>query len=236
MSEQSFFTEMKTIEESLLYFIENEDKAKENYQNLIKIFNVQKIQENEHKFNSMLHLISKICNHHRCPNFYDKIHQILHFFKPHILKNFTNLEIFRIFIDNKLLLLYLFEEKYIIMDDRIASEFEKSYLLDANYHRFFSPELLPFVKTHEHSIYDHCDFRFINPQNMASFENDEEKSEFYKNRRIGENNNKICELIRNDSLDDFIIYINKLNLSPSSYIESSIFETNSFLLEQEKER
>ena len=74
------------------------------------------------------------------------------------------------------------------------------------------------MKTHEHSIYDHCDFRFINPQNMASFENDEEKREFYKNRRIGENNNKICELIRNDSLDDFIIYINKLFLSPSSYI------------------
>ena len=235
MSEQSFFTEMKTIEESLLNFIESEDKAKENYQHLIKLFNDQKIQENEHKLNAMLHLISKICNHHRCPNFYDKIHQILQFFKPYILNNFTNLEIFRIFIDNKLLLLYLFEEKYIVMDDRIASEFRKSYLFSTDYHNFFQPELLPFLKTQEHSIYDHRDSKINLKEFMVSFENDEEKSEFYKNRRIGENNDKICELIRNDSLDDFIIYINKLNISPSSYIKNSIFETNSFLLHQEEE-
>ncbi|KAK8842132.1 hypothetical protein M9Y10_026359 [Tritrichomonas musculus] len=235
MSEQSFFTEMKTIEESLLNFIESEDKAKENYQHLIKLFNDQKIQENEHKLNAMLHLISKICNHHRCPNFYDKIHQILQFFKPHILNNFTNLEIFRIFIDNKLLLLYLFEEKYIVMDDRIASEFRKSYFFSTDYHNFFQPELLPFLKTQEHSIYDHRDSKINLKEFMVSFENDEEKSEFYKNRRIGENNDKICELIRNDSLDDFIIYINKLNISPSSYIKNSIFETNSFLLHQEEE-
>ena len=42
----------------------------------------------------------------------------------------------------------------------------------------------------------------------------------------------ITELIRNDSIDEFITYINKNDYPIQSTIENSIFETNSLLLER----
>lgn len=65
--------------------------------------------------------------------------------------------------------------------------------------------------------------------------NQENKSEdFEKNRRIGENENHICSIIREDSLDEFIQYINETNIKLSTgIIPSSIYETNPFLRDKE---
>ena len=60
----------------------------------------------------------------------------------------------------------------------------------------------------------------------------ENLEEYDEKRKIGENDSYICTLIRNDSVQDFISYINKKNISISSIIEPSIFETNSFLNEK----
>ena len=61
--------------------------------------------------------------------------------------------------------------------------------------------------------------------------NDENDSQLLNEKlSIGENDSYICELIRNDSIDDFIIYVNQKNLSLFSTINDSIFETNSFLI------
>ena len=56
------------------------------------------------------------------------------------------------------------------------------------------------------------------------FTNYEEK------REIGENDSYICSLIREDSINDFISHISRYNISPSSIISPSIFETNLFLI------
>lgn len=56
---------------------------------------------------------------------------------------------------------------------------------------------------------------------------------FDSKRRIGENESNICELIRNDSIDQFIEYANQSNFLLSSTVPSSIFETNHFLLQNE---
>ena len=45
-------------------------------------------------------------------------------------------------------------------------------------------------------------------------------------RKKGENDSVLCELIRNDSLDEFILFVSKNNINLNSTIESSIFETN----------
>ena len=45
-------------------------------------------------------------------------------------------------------------------------------------------------------------------------------------RKKGENDSILCEQIRNDSLDEFIVNVNKNNIDLNSIIESSIFETN----------
>ena len=46
--------------------------------------------------------------------------------------------------------------------------------------------------------------------NVTAFENYEEK------RHEGENESHICSLIRNDSVEEFITYINRHNISVSS--------------------
>ena len=54
---------------------------------------------------------------------------------------------------------------------------------------------------------------------------------FDENREEGENNNYLCKLIRNDSIEEFIIYFNKQNLSPkNTKIKLTKFETNPFLI------
>ena len=51
----------------------------------------------------------------------------------------------------------------------------------------------------------------------------------------GENDNYICSLIRDDSIKEFVSYTSRSGISLSStLIKNSIFETNSFLLENEK--
>lgn len=60
-----------------------------------------------------------------------------------------------------------------------------------------------------------------------------EISSFEKKCRIGENDSYICTLIRKDSVEEFISYINRINLSHSSKIKPSIYETNSYLIDKE---
>ena len=61
----------------------------------------------------------------------------------------------------------------------------------------------------------------------------EDISTFEEKCKIGENDSYICSLIRSDSIKEFVIYVNKTNLSFSSKIKPSIFETNSFLIDKE---
>ncbi|KAK8898505.1 hypothetical protein M9Y10_000796 [Tritrichomonas musculus] len=49
----------------------------------------------------------------------------------------------------------------------------------------------------------------------------------------GENDSYICSLIRDDLIDDFIIYTNQTNLSLDAKILPSIFESNHYLLKKE---
>ena len=55
---------------------------------------------------------------------------------------------------------------------------------------------------------------------------------FEEKRQEGENDSFICSLIREDSVEKFVEYVNQANISLESKLESSIFETNSFLIEK----
>ena len=63
----------------------------------------------------------------------------------------------------------------------------------------------------------------------------QEEKEFYEKRKKGENDNYICQIIQQDLIDDFVIYVNHKNLpiQTTKIIPESIFETNSFLLKNE---
>lgn len=57
-----------------------------------------------------------------------------------------------------------------------------------------------------------------------------QSNEFKQKQHIGENDNYICNLIRNDLIEEFITYVNKNCIFLSSLIDPSLFETHPFLI------
>lgn len=119
---QKFLNEMKEFHEILLNHLDSEENNIECPQNLIILIDDSKICDDKLKFKSFLYLIVKIAdNHHRSPNFIEKIIRIIKFFIENIKKNFTNDEIFFIFRSNKLILLFLIQEQIINFNSNIVS-------------------------------------------------------------------------------------------------------------------
>lgn len=85
-------------------------------------------------------------------------------------------------------------------------------------------------------VYFSCEIKKLPQEEQDKFKFDftkfEDDSNFDKKRRIGENDSYICSLNRQDSVEEFIGYLNQKNYSLSSTITPSIFETNSFLIDK----
>ena len=137
-------------------------------------------------------------------------------------KYYKYFEIFTVFGNNKRVLLYLEEEKIFQFDDSIACQLMSKKYDSLYYPQYFYPEVKKFLRG-----------KFIVDVRLLknfSFTGDQLPEDFYLNCKIGLNERKICELIRNDSLDEFIIYVNKNNINLNSNIKKSIYETNLFLI------
>ena len=224
MNSQEYLDIMKGIQESILYFLEDEANSEENFLILENKFKDIKISENRYELLSLLHLILKISNnHYRFPNFFSKIERILLKFKKEITKYFSNFEIFNIFKSNKRLLLFLSEQKIIIFDSNITKKvISSSKFREAKYHLYFQPEIRP----------------FINERLLSKYECLEDLTEdlpanFHENRKKGENENQICELIRNDKIIEFDAYVKQNDISLNMTIQPSIYETNLFLIKNQ---
>ena len=142
--------------------------------------------------------------------------RVLQLFRNDMKKYFSNSSLFNIFKSNKRILLYLFEEQIITIDEFIAKRITSGKYIQYNYLQYFSPELRPFMNERWFSSYVKI---FLNklPTN------------FYENRRIGENDKNICKIIQKDLIDNF----KSRNIDCNSAFRPSIYETNSFLLKQE---
>ena len=87
--------------------------------------------------------------------------------------------------------------------------------------QFFYPEIKPLIDSGKLKIIENQ----YEPNSLDNFE---------ENRRIGENDSYICDLIRHDKIQEFIMYVNKKKVPYKTFrVERSIFETNSFLLTKE---
>ena len=215
MDIQSYFNQMKMIQSIILNYIESYHNAEENYQNIIQFFNDQKIKTNKYLLKSILHLLLKISNnHYRLPYFFIKIENIIQYLLENIKQTWSNFEIFHIFKSNKRILLFLIEEKIIDIDSKIYKIINNGKYAQANYTEYFFPEIKHYLNEE---------------QNEALFEKYHEK--FEEKRKTGENDNYICELIRNDLIDNFISYVNQNDINIHDDIEISIFETNQFLIQ-----
>ena len=210
MDLEECITKMMISQQMLLNLIENEDKNEQHHELLFHFLESQKIICNRIDIQPLLHLILKISqNHYQTTNFYCKLEQILSSLEESIKKFFSNSEIFNIFKSNKRILLFLFEKNILKLDQYIYNKITQGRFKENYYYQYFLPEINSFKKLNE---------------------TDKDIEKFRENRKIGQNHHYLYELIRNDSIVDFIIYMNQANISTNAVISTSIFETNSFLL------
>ena len=237
MTVQDYINSKKEMYENLLSFINN-SSDQNNFTQLMEIINMQKILDDKNEFTLFLYLINTIAqNHQRNDEFFGRIEQILNQIKESIKQTYSNLEIFNIFKENKRILLYLIESAIITFDKSISDQIlqltvpvNKIDLKNVNllitnqsYLYYFYPEIKDYL-TKEYQNTVESSLELILGENWdKEFEND---------RKKGENSTLIGQLIRQDSVEEFISYINRKNISPSSYISPSIFETNSILVNQ----
>lgn len=208
------------LQEAILMFLDddNNENPENSYKKLLQQIDSNNVKNNRSELCSLLHLISNIINnHHRTPDFFIKLEKIFNLFKNEITKNLSNSKLFQIFRKSKLILLFLIENKMIIPTKNIYDVIMNQKYQKKFYLHFFYPE---FEKFYDETIKT----KISKEINFDCFE---------ENRRIGENNAQICQIIKKDSIDEFCTFIdeNKLNLK-STKIDSSIFETNSFLLDK----
>ncbi|KAK8835685.1 hypothetical protein M9Y10_042282 [Tritrichomonas musculus] len=218
---------MKQAQESFLVFLDNQVNTEENFQNLINILDNLKIREDHHKTKSFLYLIVEIANnHYRYPNFFSKIDKVLQLFKGCIQNFFSNSEIFNIFHSNKRVLLFLFNEQILQMDQYIINKIRTNENEYMGYPQYFAPEIKSYIN--ENWI----------PKRIYWIDGipEELPENFYENRERGESESELLKLIREDSIIEFISYTNSNEIDLHIKIDLSIYETNSLLIEIFKDK
>lgn len=216
MDTQDYLEKFRNIQNNLLDLLDDEEHVEENWNNLILLFNEQKIGENRDYLSSLLRLIVKISDHHhRQQNFFDIITRILQHFQEDIKRHFTNFSLFILFKSSKKILLILVALHLIVIDQSIANVMMDSKYYQAKYPHYFYPEIK----------------QYLSKKKLGEIT--KEIPENFEERRLKEIENddkEIYKLIRNDSSAEFVTCITKSNYSVNTKIQPSIFETNQFLL------
>lgn len=234
MSIEKYLEEMRSIQSKFLEFLEDDENAKEKFRSLNLILEDIKIRDNKNDLRLFLHHIASVCaNNHRGKNFFSKIECVLQIFKEELKKYYTNSEIFNIFKGDKRILLFLIKEKIIIFDEHVAKSIIKSKYLAKKYPQYFAPEMKLFMDKDWFPKYDPDNVYYKNE--WVEEIKKELPDNFYELRKIGENESYISKLIREDSIQDFIIHVNQNCISLNALIVPSIFETNSFLIKKQNE-
>lgn len=208
LAPKQYLSRIKNIHISFLEFLNKENYQANDIQDFLKIFNESKIRLEKNGLKLFIHLLTQISNyHHQNSYFFKKITDIINNIKPEIKKFYSDYEIYQLFKSNKRIILHLYEEK-IIFPQKISG--------DGIVDLFFYPELK----------------QYLGEKYIKNIENDHLKlksENFNQLRKNGVNELEICEIIRRDSIDEFIIYINQNNTDLRLKIATSLFETNAFL-------
>lgn len=211
----NYFDKMKNIQRNILGILDKKQIKEEDWNKLFRLLDETKVTQDSNEFKSFLHMISIISTNYMNTEFiFPRIEKILLKYKEEMLNYLSNNELFTVFKRNKRCLLFLFQEK-ILSPNRYIVKCMKKYE-GHNYIKYFYQEIQEYI---------------LNDDGIEIEENFKQLSEIdEQKRKIGENDNEICLLIRNDSLKEFINFINRHRINLSSKIAFSIFETNSFLL------
>lgn len=211
-----YLEEKKELYHNLLEYLDN-GNINDDFKKLTDIFDGQSIKNRQEDLNTLFHLIVEISNHHhRVSDFFPKIENIISYFIPEIQKFYSNIQIFNLFEGNKRILLFLIEKQLLKFDKTIVQIITSGKYKKQGYPFYFYPEIKSSLSSH-----------MINKaKKMPEINSDD----FEFNRKRAENHHYLCQLIQKDSIDEFIVYINRSNISPLAKINKSIFETNSNLI------
>lgn len=253
----------KLIQEIILDYLDSENNQ-DSLQKIASYYENEKIREDKKEFLELIKMIETISeDHYHSTNFYQKIEQILSLFKNDIQQFFSNKEIFNIFKNNIRILLFLLNEKIVVLNKTIVNFIRSKYSV------YFYPEIKEFEseainkrkigfvdeKNETNNSVDDIDYHLEHSNHKFDYDNgngnlssynyfDSFKKEeiqnnddifgndletFMQKRLIGENDDILCQLIRNDNINDFISYINQNGININQKINLSDFETNSFL-------
>ena len=200
---------MKNIEDFFLDFLESDSEFEIEFENFKA--NIENHIENEKSdLKEILHMIAKISNNHnRSHDLIFKTEKVLELFESDMKESFSNIELFNIFDNNKRILLFLFEKEILIPDRNLFTLItkEKQYK-KRGYIEFFMKEFEPFMDE------DLKQTIISNTPELAEIDSET----FEYRRKNGENHHYICELIRKDLVEEFIVHINKNHYSLSSKI------------------
>ena len=210
MEIDKIINERKEFYNHLMIFIETYDNVKDEFQNIIKVLEKQRILEDKIQTLEMHQLLYTIGdNHYRTPNFFDKLEKIIEYLIQNQKSSITDTEIYKIYKNNKMFLYFLIEKGFF-----------QTYKIFKNIcsNHEYAVYLYPIMEQYLNYQYRHMIFKIYEKVDSKSSKN-------------GENNSYICSLIRQDSVDDFITYVTRTNYPLSNSIQS-IFETNSLLLKK----
>ncbi|KAK8881126.1 hypothetical protein M9Y10_003855 [Tritrichomonas musculus] len=254
-----YLKKMKSIQEKLLEFIDNDENSQTQIKNLNDFFKEKKIDTNQNELNNILHMISVIEeNRHRNRSFFKNISLIFEILQEPIKSFFSSYRLIKIFQNDKRILYHLLKVGLISIEERMTnSNFWISiYSSDNCDSRFKDLELYPnfFEKEKYIEIPKEKLAKFFLIYSYPLFSKSEHKGECYDNLKdleeyklntenidefigfkleVGENEDDLCQIIRNDLIEDFQRYLSKTNLDLSMKIKRSFFETNQLLIENQ---
>ena len=218
MEVNEYITRMGKIYSTILDYVSSNENMPEDFNLFISKMKCYQFEENSDEFRSFLHVICKIFSHHKRNDILaEKIFKIIFHYSDKIKQTFSNLDIFRIFKNNKLILLYLFEKAILSINEGIIQLILEKYgPKDSN---FFYPEIKPFLTAGK--------IKLLYQPGLT-------EEEIIKKRKEGVNDSYVCQLIRNDSIDEFKEFFDKQKSIEFNFtIPNSIFETNPFLIKKE---
>ena len=186
---------------------------------------IQHFEKNREEYEHFLRLLISIySNHSHEKNLFEKIEQIIVQLKESIKQTFSKSDLFHIFKSSKLLILFLLENQILTLDEDIYREILNTYESEeTRYYYYFYPEIKLFIDANKTKEL----FEELLKEDSQILDHFQEK------RKERQNDSHICSLIRQDLIDKFVIYTNQTNFELSSEIKPSIYETNSFLIENQ---
>lgn len=220
MEIEAYIKEAKELYSSISNFLNSEDDFKEEFSTLTKTIENQEIIKSREKFTKFLQLLYCIGdNHQRTANLFNKLCIIFQYLNDIGQFPISDQEIFEIYKRNKRLLLFLFENNFLKLSESLYTQINKK----SEFRYYFYSEIKNYIDESSAKLLENE----ITAKFQLSIDNFEEKC------KIGENDSYICTLIRQDSIEDFVIYVNKTNFSLNSTIKPDYFESNSFLIDRE---